>query len=69
MSETPLSSSTLGQDLGFTLKHWTRMKRPAMDKHSSLLQQTFVNSERKSFTALLPGPNVKKIYSCNLHFL
>ncbi len=58
MSETSLSSSTQGWDLGLALIQWTRMERPYMDKHSSLLQ-TFVNSERKSFTALLPGPNVK----------
>jgi hypothetical protein len=47
-SEPTLRFSTLGQAPSLTIKYYTRLKRPARDKHSSL-SQIFVNYGRKKF--------------------
>ncbi len=52
--EAPFRCFTLGQAPGPTHKHFTRLERPARDKHSKLLQ-TFVNYYRKTFCILGTG--------------
>ena len=55
-SVTPLGCSTLGQALGPTHKHQTRLERLARDERSSLLR-IFVNDGRKKFYNIGPWPD------------
>ncbi len=47
--------------LRLTHKHLTRLERPAIDKHSSLLG-TFANNGHKKFHIIWPQSNIRKIY-------
>jgi hypothetical protein len=51
-----------------TLKHLTKLERPARNKHSSLLE-TFLITAVKSFITLSPGPNVIKLFTAVIYEL
>ncbi len=44
-----------------TLKHYTRLERPSMDKHSSLLQTLQITAEKK-FLTFCPGVNATILF-------
>jgi hypothetical protein len=58
----PFRHSPLGQAPGLDRKYYTRLKRIARDKHSSLFG-LFPSVEEKSFVTLAPGVNVIKLVS------
>ncbi len=58
--------SSLGQPPGLTLKHQTRLERPARDKHSSLLRKS-VNYIGKKFNRIGPVHNFQELF-CFLNF-
>jgi hypothetical protein len=59
--EAPIRCSTLGYASGLTRKYYTKLKRLAMDKHSSLIP-TFI---KKRLYNIGPGINVIKIFVCH----
>ncbi len=56
-----LGAPLLFRFLALLIKNWNRLKRPAMEKHSSILQ-TFVKYGRKKFYTIGTGANVIKLY-------
>jgi hypothetical protein len=55
-----LNFTSLGYASGLSYKHWIRLEKPALDKHSSLLQK-YVNFADKKFSIItLPCLTEKK---------
>ncbi len=48
--------------VGLSCKHWTGLERPVRDKHSSLLQKYYITTV-KSFMPMMPGDNVRKLFT------
>ncbi len=62
LSGVPCMCSPLGYTPGFIHKHYTRLERLAIAKHSSLFCP-LVSDEEKSLITLSPGTNVIKLFT------